>query len=106
MICTGDVIAYGADPRATLALIRDAGIATIMGNCEESLSEDAGDCGCGFTPGSTCDRLSAAWFTYATNHVDEADRHWMSTLPCRLDLVLGGVRLCANSNASRPPATI
>ncbi|MGC8476959.1 MAG: radical SAM protein, partial [Acetobacteraceae bacterium] len=27
MICTGDVIAYGADPAATLALIRDAGIA-------------------------------------------------------------------------------
>ena len=93
MICTGDVVAYGADPRETLALIRDAGIATVMGNCEESLAEDAGDCGCGFVPGSACDRLSAAWFTYATNHVDEADRRWMATLPRRLDLVLSGYRL-------------
>ncbi len=60
MICTGDVIAYGADPRPPLALIRAAGIVTVMGNCEESLGADAADCGCGFAPGSACDRLSAA----------------------------------------------
>ena len=93
MICTGDIIAYGADPQATLALIREAGIATVMGNCEESLAQDSGDCGCGFTPGSACDRLSAAWFTYATNHVDHSDRLWMAALPQRIDLVLAGHRI-------------
>lgn len=93
MICTGDIVAYGADPHETLALIRDAGIATVMGNCEESLAEDAGDCGCGFTPGSACDRLSAAWFRYATRHVDPDDRLWMAGLPRRIDLVLAGYRL-------------
>jgi hypothetical protein len=93
MICTGDVIAYGADPQATLALIREAGIATVMGNCEQSLAQDAGDCGCGFTPGSACDRLSAAWFSYATNHVDHTDRLWMAALPRRIDLVLARHRI-------------
>ena len=93
MICTGDVIAYGAAPRETLALIRDAGIATVMGNCEESLAADAGDCGCGFTPGSACDRLSAAWFSYATKHVDQSDRLWMAALPQRIDLVLARHRI-------------
>ncbi len=93
MICTGDVIAYGADPCRTLALIRDTGIATVMGNCEESLAGDAGDCGCGFAPGSACDRLSAAWFTYAANQVGSADRLWMAGLPRRIDLELGGYRL-------------
>lgn len=93
MICTGDVIAYGADPRATLALIRDAGIATVMGNCEESLGADAEDCGCGFTPGSACDRLSAAWFAHATRQVDADDRRWMAALPRRIDLVLAGRRI-------------
>ena len=93
MICTGDVIAYGADPQATLALIREAGIATVMGNCEESLAQDSGDCGCGFAPGSSCDRLSAAWFTYASNHVDDADRLWMAGLPQRIDLMLAGHRI-------------
>ena len=93
MICTGDVIAYGADPQATLALVREAGIATVMGNCEESLAQDAADCGCGFAPGSSCDRLSAAWFTYASNHVDHADRLWMAALPQRIDLMLAGRRI-------------
>ena len=93
MICTGDVVAYGADPRATVALIRAARIATVMGNCEESLAQEAGDCGCGFAPGTACERLSAAWFTYASNAVDPDDRRWMATLPGRIDLVLAGHRL-------------
>ena len=93
MICTGDVIAYGADPRATLALIRAAGILTVLGNCEESLGAEAADCGCGFVPGSACDRLSAAWFAHATREVGPADRRWMAALPRRVDLVLAGRRL-------------
>ena len=93
MICTGDIIAYGANPRETLALIRDAGIATVLGNCEESLARDAGDCGCGFAPGSACDRLSAAWFAYATQHVDLDDRRWMAALPRQIDLMLSGLRI-------------
>ncbi|MDE2580763.1 MAG: radical SAM protein [Rhodospirillales bacterium] len=92
MICTGDVIAYGADARASLALIRDAGIATVMGNCEEQLGADAADCGCGFAPGSACDRLSAAWFAHASREVADDDRRWMAALPRRIDLVLAGRR--------------
>ncbi len=93
MICTGDVVAYGADPQAVVDLMRAAGIATVMGNCEEQLAAGAEDCGCGFTPGSQCERLSAAWFTYASAHVDDAARRWMAGLPRRLDLVIGGHRL-------------
>jgi len=44
-ICTGDVVAYCADPGATVALVRDWGIAVVMGNVEESLGAGAGDCG-------------------------------------------------------------
>ena len=93
MICTGDVIAYGADPHETLALIRDAAIPTVMGNCEESLAAEAEDCGCGFAPGSACDRLSAAWFAHASREVTACDRRWMAGLPRRIDLVIGGRRL-------------
>ncbi len=92
MICTGDVVAYGADPAPVIALIRAAGIATVMGNCEEQLAAEAEDCGCGFAPGSRCERLSAAWFTYASAHVDHPTRRWMAGLPRRLDLLIGGHR--------------
>ncbi|MBU6357891.1 MAG: metallophosphoesterase, partial [Rhodospirillales bacterium] len=93
MICTGDVVAYGADPQACAALIRDHGIATVMGNCEEQLGAGAADCGCGFTEGSSCDRLAAAWFAYAVARIDDATRRWMAALPRRIDLVIGGRRL-------------
>ena len=89
MICTGDIVAYGADPAACIGMIRAAGVAAIMGNCEEQLAADAAECGCGFTPGSACDRLSAAWFTHARRAVSDGDRAWMAALPRRLDLRLG-----------------
>jgi predicted phosphodiesterase len=93
MICTGDVIAYGADPQATLDLIRGAGIAMVMGNCEEALAAEAADCGCGFAPGSSCARLSEAWFAHADRMVDAEARRWMAGLPRRIALEIGGRRL-------------
>ena len=93
VICTGDVVAYGADPKACVDLVRRAGIRVVMGNCEEQLAADAVDCGCGFAPGSECDRLSAAWFAHARLALDRADREWMGTLPRRLDITVSGLRL-------------
>jgi len=37
-ICTGDVVAYGADPQAVVDRLRAWGCAIVMGNCEESLA--------------------------------------------------------------------
>ncbi len=93
VVCTGDVVAYGADPKACVDLVRNAGIGIVMGNCEEQLAADADDCGCGFAPGSECDRLSAAWFIHARSALDRADREWMGTLPRRLDITVSGLRL-------------
>lgn len=92
-ICTGDIVAYGADPAATVDIVRSAGVHVVMGNCEESLGARAEDCGCGFTAGSACDLLSAAWYAHADAMLDEASRAWMRNLPRRIDLRLGGRRL-------------
>ena len=93
MICTGDVVAYCADPRATIDLVRDAGVRVIMGNCEESLSMGAFNCGCGFAEGTACERLASAWYEYADLNVDAEARAWMGALPRRLDLKLGKKRI-------------
>ncbi len=93
IVCTGDVVAYGADPRATVDLIRRSGIHVVMGNCEEALGHRQADCGCGFAEGSTCDRLSGAWFAHADAQLDEGACAWMRSLPHRLDVRIGGRRL-------------
>lgn len=91
--CTGDVVAYGADPAATVDIVRRAGVQVVMGNCEESLGSRAQDCGCGFTAGSACDRLSTAWYSHADALLDDEARQWMRDLPRRIDLLIGGRRL-------------
>jgi predicted phosphodiesterase len=92
VICTGDIIAYGADASATLALVRASGCHVVMGNVEENLAAGAADCGCGFEEGSTCDRLSAVWFGHASAQLSADDRAWLADLPRRVDLEIGGYR--------------
>jgi len=95
IVCTGDIVAYGADPAATVELVRDFGCHVVMGNCEESLSADSEDCGCGFPAGSQCERLSAAWFAHAAAELDAGARAWMAGLPRRIDIELGVTRFAA-----------
>ncbi len=80
-ICTGAIVAYCAQPKETVALIREWGVHCLMGNCEESFATNASDCGCGFSTGSQCELLSAQWFNYANTQLEEKQRHWFATLP-------------------------
>src|SRR5215471_3432704 len=93
IICTGDVVAYGADPAATVELVRGSVRHVVMGNCEQNIAAGSADCGCGFPTGSTCEQLSAAWFAHATRAFDGDGRAWMTDLPQRIDIEVGGCRL-------------
>ncbi|MEA3363809.1 MAG: metallophosphoesterase family protein [Thermodesulfobacteriota bacterium] len=90
IICTGDVIAYCAEPQETLQLIRNWGISVVQGNCEESLGADAVDCGCGFEVGTSCSLLSVEWYLYASQKIAASDRAWMRRLPKSLRFELAG----------------
>jgi predicted phosphodiesterase len=89
-ICTGDVVAYAAEPEETVSAIRDWGCHVIAGNCEEQLGEGAQDCGCGFDPGTACDLLAKGWYPYANMRVSDASRAWMRALPTSAHFVLHG----------------
>ena len=93
IVCTGDTVAYCADPVATVALLREAGVHVVMGNCEESLGWRLEDCGCGFNEGSACDRAAVEWYRYADGCLSKDDRAWMRSLPRRVDVLIGGHRL-------------
>ncbi|TCS63444.1 metallophosphoesterase family protein [Varunaivibrio sulfuroxidans] len=93
IFCTGDVVAYGADPQATVDLIARSEIHVVQGNCEYALGQDRADCGCGFPEGGACDTLSRRWYAYARARISADARTWMRALPPRLDLLIGGARL-------------
>lgn len=92
-ICTGDLVAYCAAAGKTIELVRRSRIHVVMGNCDEQLAKGAQDCGCGFPQGSTCERLSSAWFAHADRHTAAPLRRWLATLPRRIDLQIGEARL-------------
>lgn len=89
IICTGDVVAYAGNPAATTDAIMDWGVATVMGNCEESFGAEADDCGCGFEEGTACDVMSRQWYAYANACLTPEQRAWMRGLPRRIMFTLG-----------------
>src|SRR5262245_46844730 len=89
-ICTGDVVAYCAEPEETTAAIRDWGCHVIAGNCEEQLAAGAEDCACGFEEGSEGRRLAQGWYPLANARVSPQTRAWMAALPRALTFAIGG----------------
>ena len=80
-ICTGDVVAYCAEPVETVNLMRALNIPCIAGNCERQVAEGAETCGCGFEDGSTCDRLSQGWYSHLSDACDADTVDWLDGLP-------------------------
>ena len=94
VVCTGDVVAYCAQPEEAVAAIRAWGIHVVQGNCEESIGESLDDCGCGFEEGSTCSLLSDSWYRFTQANVSRESRQWMSQLPTLIRFCLQGRRFC------------
>ena len=92
VVCTGDIVAYCAEPAETIDLIQSWGIHVVMGNCEESLAFGEPDCGCGFEPDSSCSTLAVTWYQYADRHVTRAQRRWMQKLPRSIEFEMSGTR--------------
>ncbi len=93
IICTGDVVAYCAQPEETVQLIRQWGIACIAGNVEIQLRSGADDCGCNFEGDSRCDIFSRQWYPFAKKHLSEDSLQWMETLPDFLKFNFGNRKI-------------
>lgn len=91
VICTGDVVAYCAEPDETARAVARWGCHVIQGNCEQQLAVGADDCFCNFEAGSACDLLARGWYPFASARVSPETRTWMAGLPETLELTLAGV---------------
>lgn len=93
IICTGDVVAYCAQPEETVKAVRDWGIHCIAGNVELNLREGVEDCGCNFEEGTRCDLLSKQWYPYAQSKLSKQSIDWMHTLPHHLTFEFAGEKI-------------
>lgn len=81
IICTGDIVAYCANPEACINLVREWGIHCIAGNVELQLIEEAEDCGCNFESNTNCDLFSRTWYPYTKAQISASSLEWLRTLP-------------------------
>lgn len=95
IICTGDAIAYCADPEATIHFLMDWGIHWIKGNCEQAIADNLNDCGCGFDEGSTCSLLSNEWFAFSRKRIPETLHSTLNALPESILFEWGPVSMLA-----------
>jgi len=78
IICLGDIIGYGAQPRECIAFVRERGWPTVLGNHEATVHEPS--------------RLesynpyakAAGYFTLGA--LGKAEREWIRTLPMSIDI--------------------
>ncbi len=91
VICTGDIVAYCAEPEETAQAIADWGCHAIQGNCEQQLAAGAEDCACNFEVGSACDLLAKGWYPFAAARISPGMRTWMGALPESLRFAFSGL---------------
>jgi predicted phosphodiesterase len=84
ILCTGDVVAYCAQPEESVQMVKNWGIHVIAGNVEIQLRSGEEDCGCNFGDGSRCDLFSRQWYPYAQSKLSPDAIAWMHTLPDHL----------------------
>lgn len=113
--CLGDLVGYGAYPNEVIALLRQRGIPTIMGNYDDGVGFDRDDCGCAYRTEEDrrLGRLSLLW---TREHVTAENKAFLrSLLPnIRLDIEGRSVLLVHGSPRKineyvyedRPPASL
>jgi len=47
-VCLGDLVGYGPSPNEVALLVRERGIPTLMGNYDQGIGFETGDCGCAY----------------------------------------------------------
>lgn len=85
VVCLGDVVGYGAEPRACIELLRARGIATVRGNHDHDVASTDLQAGTG-----SAARVVLGW---TRRELDELDRRWLGELPAHLVLDPPGVIL-------------
>jgi predicted phosphodiesterase len=92
LYCLGDLVGYGTFPNEIIDLIRQRGIPTLMGNYDQGVGNNSGDCGCAYK--TDIDRargeLSIAW---SNLHTSDANKAFLRALPAHIPVQLDELKV-------------
>ncbi len=90
--CLGDLVGYGTFPNEVVAIIRDRGIPTLMGNYDEGVGNDSEDCGCAYKD-AVAEALGKRSITWTNRHTTVDNKAYLRRLPLHIPLQLGELRV-------------
>lgn len=98
--CLGDLVGYGTSPDQVVALIREQGIPTIMGNYDQGVGNDSDDCGCAYTT-DQARKWGEASIAWTNAHTSSENKAFLRALPDRIALQLGDLRVLLTHGSPR-----
>jgi putative phosphoesterase len=90
--CLGDLVGYGAYPNEVIEAIRSRGIPTIMGNYDDGVGNDKGDCGCAYT-NPEMRRLGDISLMWTMEHVTAENKAFLRSLLPNIRVEAEGKRI-------------
>ena len=90
--CLGDLVGYGPDPNGVIDLIRSRDVESILGNYDEGIAWETGDCGC-FYADAEAKRIGEASYAFTVAAVTADRKAYLRTLPRELHVDLADKRV-------------
>lgn len=90
--CLGDLVGYGPDPNGVIDLLRERDIPSLMGNYDEGVGWDKGDCGC-YYHDQEAKTLGKESYAFTVAKVTSARKAYLRGLPREAHLTLGGKKI-------------
>jgi putative phosphoesterase len=92
MYCLGDLVGYGADPSGVVELVRAREIPCLLGNYDEGVGWETGDCGC-FFPDDEARRIGDASYAFTVAATSPEDKAFLRTLPRERHVTIGATKV-------------
>jgi len=90
--CLGDLVGYGPCPNTVIEILRNKDIPTIMGNYDEGIGFEKGECGCAYTSPEEISngQKSVDWTTQATT---EKNKEYLRSLLDKISFEADGYKV-------------
>jgi len=90
--CLGDLVGYGPRPNEVISLLKTLEIPTVMGNYDDGVGYERGDCGCAYT--TTQERMDGqVSIDWTTRTVTQANKEYLRGLEKSIMVEAEGRRL-------------
>jgi len=88
MHCLGDLVGYGPDPNGVIDVLRERDIPSLLGNYDDGVGWDRGDCGC-FYATEEAKKVGVASYAFTAAEVTADLKAYLRGLPGEAHIKLG-----------------